>query len=177
MASRRPARGNGARRVRMIALHAGQEIAVSVERAGSGYLVRMGERTFEADLVWVNHFARSLKLADSTQFLIGHSVEGTMHEISFGNRIVHVDLRDPLAMRGERVEGAGAGSLKAIMPGRIVRILVSQGDAVKKGTGLLVLEAMKMENEIQSPSDGVVSEIFVQQGQTVETGTTLVEIE
>lgn len=150
---------------------------VSVERTGAGYLVRIGDREFEADLVWANEYARSLKFPDGTQFLIGHSVSGTVHEISFGNRIVHVDLRDPLAMKRHRAEGTGGGSLNAIMPGRIVRVLVRDGDEVKKGDSLLVLEAMKMENEIKAPRDGVISEVFVEQGQTVETGAMLIAID
>jgi biotin carboxyl carrier protein len=54
--------------------------------------------------------------------------------------------------------------------------MVSPGDSVKKGAGLLVLEAMKMENEIQSPADGRVHSVLVQPGQTVESGAELVHI-
>jgi biotin carboxyl carrier protein len=162
---------------RLVAVHAGEEIAVAVERTGSGYLVRIGDRELEVDLVWANQYAKSLRFADGTQFLIGHSVSGNVHEISFGNRLVHVELRDPLEMRRHRADAAGGESLSAIMPGRIVRVLVSRGDEIKKGSGLLVLEAMKMENEVRSPCDGVVREIFVEQGQTVENGALLISIE
>ena len=62
------------------------------------------------------------------------------------------------------------------MPGRIVRVLVNKGDSVTKGAGLLVLEAMKMENEIQAPTDGIVDQLFVTAGQTVEGGAELVHI-
>jgi biotin carboxyl carrier protein len=62
------------------------------------------------------------------------------------------------------------------MPGRVVRVLVARGDAVRKGTGLVILEAMKMENEIQAQADGTVDEIFVEPGQTVEAGADLVHI-
>ena len=73
-------------------------------------------------------------------------------------------------------EMGGEGVIKALMPGRIVRVLVAKGDSVAKGAGLLVLEAMKMENEIQSPIDGVVDELFVESGQTVEGGAELIHI-
>ena len=62
------------------------------------------------------------------------------------------------------------------MPGRIVRVLVAQGDTVTKGTGLLILEAMKMENEIQAPVDGTIEELFVKPGETVEGGAPLLHI-
>ncbi|MBK5260932.1 MAG: hypothetical protein JJE51_15185 [Thermoanaerobaculia bacterium] len=62
------------------------------------------------------------------------------------------------------------------MPGRVVRILVEPGAAVRKGAGLLILEAMKMQNEIQAPVDGVVDAIFVESGSTVEGGADLLHI-
>ncbi|MDK2783686.1 MAG: glutaconyl-CoA/methylmalonyl-CoA decarboxylase subunit gamma, partial [Thermococcaceae archaeon] len=62
------------------------------------------------------------------------------------------------------------------MPGKVLRILVREGDEVKAGQGLLVLEAMKMENEIPSPRDGVVKKILVKEGDTVDTGQPLIEL-
>ncbi|NLM75380.1 MAG: biotin/lipoyl-binding protein [Clostridiaceae bacterium] len=68
-------------------------------------------------------------------------------------------------------------AIKAPMPGTILRIRVSKGTAVKKGDILLVLEAMKMENEIMAPRDGVVSGVFVSEGATVSTGDTLIALD
>lgn len=62
----------------------------------------------------------------------------------------------------------------AKMPGRVVEIMVKNGDAVTKGQGLLILEAMKMENKIISPRDGVIQEVCVKAGQNAETGMILV---
>ncbi len=72
---------------------------------------------------------------------------------------------------------ASEGVVTAPMPGKILRILVKEGEQVKTGQGLLVLEAMKMENEIPAPKDGVVKKVFVKEGDTVNTGDPLVEIE
>jgi biotin carboxyl carrier protein len=63
--------------------------------------------------------------------------------------------------------------VKSQMPGKIVRVLVSVGSEVKKGQSLLVMEAMKMENEIKCPQDGVIKEVKVSEGQAVETGAEL----
>ncbi|WP_297465930.1 acetyl-CoA carboxylase biotin carboxyl carrier protein subunit [Thermococcus sp.] len=71
---------------------------------------------------------------------------------------------------------AGEGIVTAPMPGKIIRILVKEGQEVKTGQGLLVLEAMKMENEIPAPKDGVVKKILVKEGDTVDTGQPLVEL-
>ena len=62
------------------------------------------------------------------------------------------------------------------MPGNINAVKVSGGQAVKKGDVLIILEAMKMENEIVAPKDGKVGQIFVQKGATVDTGAPLVEV-
>ncbi|NDF14167.1 acetyl-CoA carboxylase biotin carboxyl carrier protein subunit [bacterium] len=71
---------------------------------------------------------------------------------------------------GKAKKGA---KVKSQMPGKIVRILVSPGGEVQKGQPLLVMEAMKMENEIKSPQDGVVQAIKVTEGQAIETGAEL----
>ena len=63
------------------------------------------------------------------------------------------------------------------MPGKIVKILVGEGDEVEQGQGLVVVEAMKMENEIKSPKAGVVKKVGVEEGETVESGALLVVVE
>ena len=63
------------------------------------------------------------------------------------------------------------------MPGKVVRVLVAEGDAVQKGDGVIVVEAMKMQNEMKSPKDGVVSKIKIAEGDTVSAGDILVVIE
>ena len=72
---------------------------------------------------------------------------------------------------------AGEGVVTSPMPGKILRILVKEGESVKTGQGLVVLEAMKMENEIPAPKDGVVKKILVKEGDTVDTGQPLIELE
>ena len=69
---------------------------------------------------------------------------------------------------------AGAETVKAPMPGKILSVAVSAGQAAKKGETLLILEAMKMQNEIAAPHDAVVSEVRVSANQTVSTGDDMV---
>lgn len=71
---------------------------------------------------------------------------------------------------------AGAGTIVAAMPGTITDVKVTPGAAVKRGETVLILEAMKMENEIQAPVDGTVSSIEVEKGATVNAGMTLMVI-
>ena len=70
----------------------------------------------------------------------------------------------------------GASSIKAPMPGRVVRVLVAVGDDVRARQAVVVVEAMKMENELRSPRDGVVKEITVSPGAAVESGAVLVVV-
>jgi biotin carboxyl carrier protein len=165
--------------VKFIAREGGSETPVEVTRDGSGYRVCIGDRCMHVDFVDVGRYVRSLRLEDGTQFSFVHHREGATHEITFGGATVRVDMIDPLAARRKRRDDdmGGGGVVKALMPGRVVRVLVAQGETVKKGAGLLILEAMKMENEIQAPADGIVDRLFVEPGQTVEAGAELVHIE
>jgi len=164
--------------MKFIARTGGRELPVEVVRHGSGYRVLIGDRWMEADLVRAGAYVRSLRLEGGTQVSLIHHREGNRHEITLGDQTIHVEIVDPLAARRRRREDemGGGGTVKALMPGRVVRILVAKGDTVKKGAGLLILEAMKMENEILAPADGVVDELFVTAGQTVEAGAELLHI-
>ena len=79
--------------------------------------------------------------------------------------------------RGAGADGGGRASLAAPMPGKVVRVLVAEGDHVAAGQGIVVVEAMKMQNEMKSPRDGVVTSIAVQTGDSVNAGTVLATIE
>jgi biotin carboxyl carrier protein len=131
-----------------------------------------------ADLVDTGGAVRSLRLEDGTQLPLIHHRSGAVHEISVGGATLEIEIVDPLALKRRRREdeSAGGGAIKALMPGRVVRIMVKAGDVVKKGSALLILEAMKMENEIQSPVNGTIETIFVEAGATVEGGADLVRI-
>ena len=81
----------------------------------------------------------------------------------------------PAAPAAPVVTGAGE-AVNAPMPGNILKVNVANGQAVKAGTVLVVLEAMKMENEIMAPKDGTVTQVLVSKGSTVDTGAPLVVI-
>jgi pyruvate carboxylase subunit B len=153
---------------------------IEVSRDGSGYSVSIDGRAQVVDLATSNGVLHSLKLANGSQYMFGYHRDGTKHEVSFSDRTVIVDLYDPLSMKRKRGgdDGDGGGAhIRAIMPGRVVRIHVAPGDEVRRGQGLLILEAMKMENEIVAPRDGVVAELLVIAGQAVDNGDELVRLE
>jgi biotin carboxyl carrier protein len=164
--------------LKFIAREGARDHDVEVVRHGSVYRVRIGDRWLEADFVPIGRYVRSLRLDDGTQFSIVFHRDGNTHEISFGDTTVSVEIIDPLAAKRRRREDetGGVGVIKALMPGRVVRVLVTKGESVRKGAGLVILEAMKMENEIQAAADGTVEEVYVEPGQTVEAGADLVHV-
>jgi biotin carboxyl carrier protein len=78
---------------------------------------------------------------------------------------------------GGAAQAAGTQQVLAPMPGKVVKVLVRAGDEVKARQGLVVVEAMKMENELRSPKDGRVSDVLVAEGASVEAGRLLVVVE
>jgi biotin carboxyl carrier protein len=89
-------------------------------------------------------------------------------------------LDDPRSLRARRNAGAGADGPKAIkapMPGRVIRILVSPGDEVAAQQGLIVIEAMKMQNELKSPKAGRIARVAAREGDTVQSGDILIVVE
>lgn len=82
----------------------------------------------------------------------------------------------PAAQPAAKSAPAGAETIKAPMPGTILAVNVQEGASVKKGQVLLILEAMKMENEIMSPRDGVVGAVLTSKGSSVNTGDALVAL-
>jgi biotin carboxyl carrier protein len=101
-------------------------------------------------------------------------------EVVVNSRRVSVFVSDRKHLRqqtGAATGGGGPATLSSPMPGKVVRILLNSGDPVAAHQGVLVVEAMKMQNEIQSPRAGKILEISVSEGQTVNAGQTLARVE
>ena len=100
--------------------------------------------------------------------------------VSVGAREYGVRLTDPKHLRGAGPGGGeqgGRAQVRAPMPGKVVRVLVGAGQAVAAGQGLVVVEAMKMQNELKSPKSGTVAELRAEPGATVNAGDVLVVVE
>jgi biotin carboxyl carrier protein len=103
---------------------------------------------------------------------------GGAYEISVGTRRYHVEVRDPRRRRhsGQEALNGGPQEIVAPMPGKIVKILVAENQEVVQGQGLLVIEAMKMQNELKAPRSGRVERIHVSEGAGVESGFKLIRL-
>lgn len=104
--------------------------------------------------------------------------EGRVHVTLAGRtyEIALEDERERAAHAADRAVGKGGGVVTAVMPGVVVEVLVKSGTGVVKGQPLLILSAMKMQNEIAAMSDGVVGEVFVAAGQAVAAGAKLMVV-
>jgi len=101
------------------------------------------------------------------------------NEISIGQHRFLFEIDDPRRWRRSSQAGGAHGriSITAAMPGKVVRVLVREGDAVEAGAGVLVVEAMKMQNEIKSPKKGRIQRILVGEGAAVNAGDVLAIVE
>ena len=144
---------------------------------------------FRATIDGVAHdvTVRPTDLGLSLVFDDGRSIDVAATETAMGEWFVqlpHVDVvavvdrrRRERSRGGEAATAAGLQRLTAPMPGRVVRVLVKPGDVVEARQALVVVEAMKMENELASPKAGTVREVPVAEGQSVEAGRLLVVVE
>lgn len=101
-------------------------------------------------------------------------------EVTTGTRTFSVILTDPKRLRGAQASGSHADGISEIiapMPGKVVRVLVETGAEVEAGAGLIVVEAMKMQNEMKSPKAGKVTAVNVTTGATVNAGDVLAVVE
>jgi glutaconyl-CoA/methylmalonyl-CoA decarboxylase subunit gamma len=126
----------------------------------------------------------SVHIKDMEENIAHIEVNGTDYEVEINqevkrNKTPKLVRKDVVKKPGEGTikKSTGGSTLKAPLPGSIFKILVSAGDAVKKGQNLLIMEAMKMENEIQAERDGVIKTLKVNVGDAVLQGDVLIEFE
>jgi biotin carboxyl carrier protein len=156
-----------------------------VERRDGHYEVAVDDRVFEVDPRLVGGDEMSLLVREGDGFV--RSVDATVASRP-GRNVLEVTLEGhtmpaTLVSRfgGRAGEGGGSGAgpqqVTAPMPGKVVKVLVAPGDAVEPRQGLVVIEAMKMENELRASRAGRVKTVRVAQGQSVEAGALLVIVE
>jgi biotin carboxyl carrier protein len=152
-----------------------------IEPAGDGYDIAIGDRAYNVDVARLRGGIYSLRLGGNQHEVAVHRRADGTYNVSDPQTAVAVEVADPLAYLAAQTTAAKTGRRRqrvtAYMPGRVVTLLVAEGDAVQAGQGILVLEAMKMQNEILAEHDGTVTRLLVQPGQSVDGGDPLFELE
>jgi biotin carboxyl carrier protein len=149
---------------------------VELEREGSGYRVSLHGESVMADAVQIAPNTISVLLdGHAFEVHVTPSLDGKI-KLQSGPHEFAAEIHDPRAWRGWRhgaAEAEGRQQIVAPMPGKVIRVLVRAGEEVQAGQGLLVVEAMKMQNEIRSPKAGKVERLQVKEGQNVNAGEVL----
>jgi biotin carboxyl carrier protein len=157
----------------------GKPHRLELEKADAGWKCRLDGNEVQVDAVLPRHDVLSL-LVDGHAFEIKREQTATDLHLWVGSTRFAVELRDPRSLRYRQSRGqaeAGPRKIVAPMPGRIVRIIVAEGAEVEAGQGIVVVEAMKMQNEIKSPKKGIVKKIAATAGSAVNAGDVLAIIE
>src|ERR1700733_6004608 len=151
---------------------------LELDRLIGGWSCRLNGRNVEADAVLVRPGVLSLRVADRSYEVKGERLAGGW-KIWFGEESFYLEVREPRSLRGRVRSGdeSGARKLRAPMPGKVVRILVAEGSEVEAGAGIMVVEAMKMQNEVKSPKKGNIRKILVSQDAAVNAGDVLAIVE
>lgn len=162
----------------------GRTRTVAIEKATGGrFTVLMDGRTREIDVVRAGLYGLSiLSSGEDLSYDVQVTPSGARGEllVTLGGRVVPVSVNArQTGRRGADHAGTGDGeyAVTAPMPGRVMRVLVSAGDEIAARQGLVIVEAMKMENELRSPKAGRVKEVSVAPGTSVEAGRVLLIIE
>jgi biotin carboxyl carrier protein len=148
---------------------------VDLEVDGNRVRGRIDGQVIEADAVEVSPGTYSL-LIDGCAFEVRIEPTATGPRVLLEGREYAMTILDPRQWRrqgGSALEAEGRQKVISPMPGKIVSVLVKSGDRVEAGQGLLVVEAMKMQNEVRSPKSGTVERLLVSEGQAVTAGETL----
>ncbi|HXN53102.1 MAG TPA: biotin/lipoyl-containing protein [Candidatus Acidoferrum sp.] len=153
---------------------------VDLERDANRWRISLDGDAIDADAIEVAPNIFSILLnGESHEIRVTPTPSGAL-TLQTGHRDFTAEVIDPRAWRGRRhstLEAEGRQQIVAPMPGKIIRVLVRTGETVQAGQGLLVVEAMKMQNEIRSPKNGTVERLLVKEGQPVNAGEILAWID
>jgi biotin carboxyl carrier protein len=158
----------------------GKHYRLDLDHAEGRWSCRVDGRTVEVDAVLARPEVLSLRIGnDAYEVKCERSANGSDVHVWVGSVRFAAEVRDPRSLRGRAhaLDDRGPRKLTAPMPGKIVRILVAAGAQIEAGGGVLVVEAMKMQNEIKSPKKGTVQKILVGEGAAVNAGDVLAIVE
>jgi biotin carboxyl carrier protein len=156
----------------------GKSYKLELERAGGGWLCRLDGREIEVDAVLARPDVLSLRIGNKAYEIKSERVVNDLH-LWVGSARFAAEVRDPrsLRSRARAADDHGPRKLCAPMPGKVVRVLVRERAEVEAGSGVVVVEAMKMQNEIKSPKKGTIQKVLVSEGAAVNAGDVLAIVE
>ena len=157
----------------------GKNHKLELNKVGNRWECKLDGEKFDVDAVIARPNVLSL-IVDGQAFEVKRERTATDLHLWVKSARFAVDVRDPRSLRSRRAAGGGVEGpqkLHAPMPGKIVRVLAPVGTTVAAGQGVMVIEAMKMQNELKSPKAGIVKQIVVGEGASVGAGEVLAIVE
>jgi biotin carboxyl carrier protein len=156
----------------------GKNYRLELNHSEGQWLCRLDGQQVEVDAVLVRPDVLSLRIGNRAYEVKSERVADELY-LWVGSAHFAAEVRDPrsLQSRSRAADDHGPRKIVAPMPGKVVRLLVRDGDQVEPGAGVVVVEAMKMQNEIKSPKKGTVQKILVSAGSAVNAGDVLAIIE
>jgi len=143
------------------------------------WLCRLKGREITVDATLMEANRLSLVIGGKS-FEIRRESNGETSRIVIGGNSFDISFQDLRSLKSRKRTAAGnSGLLKltAAMPGKVVRILAKEGESLQSGTGIIVIEAMKMQNELRSPKDGTLKQLLVKEGANVNAGDVVAVLE
>jgi biotin carboxyl carrier protein len=158
-----------------------EPVTAELDPQANGRFVLIADgKPHEVDALGLEHGAVSM-IIDGASYDVEFEERDDQVIVHLKDQVVQIEVSDERRYRLKMARGSfraeGKQIITAPMPGKIVKILVKPGDEVKEGQGLVVVEAMKMENELKSPKAGKVVELFAKEGTAVESNAKLVVVE
>jgi biotin carboxyl carrier protein len=156
----------------------GNAYRLELSRVVEGWVCRIDGRAIEVDAVLARPDVISLRIGNQAFEVKCERVGGDLH-LWVGSQRFAAEVRDPRSLRGRSsaIDDHGPRKLTAPMPGKVVRLLATEGSMVDAGSGVVVVEAMKMQNEIKSPKKGTLQRLLVREGAAVNAGDVLAIVE
>lgn len=156
----------------------GKNYRLDLNQVEGRWSCRLDGREIEVDAVLARPDVLSLRIGNKAYEVKCERVGSDLH-LWVGSARFAVEVRDPRSLRARvrALDEHGPRRLTAPMPGKVLRILVSPGSEVDAGAGVLVVEAMKMQNEVKSPKKGTIQKILVAEGAAVNAGDVLAIVE
>lgn len=151
------------------------------EIVDSKYKVQINDTPYIIDAQSIDSSIYSI-IVDGKSYEIDLDYKDNVYHVYNDGKLFKIEIMDELKKRMLEKRGGASGlegvyTVKSEMPGKVVEVKVKVEDEIKKGDVLLILESMKMQNEIKSPKDGKITEVFINGGDTIEAEAKLITIE
>ena len=157
----------------------GETVEVAFERTAAGIEAKIGERAYSLEVSSVKPGVYLLNWG-SRSIEVAVLPIGDMFSVSMEGHPIPVEILDGRRMLQRTIrssDSGGASEMRSPMPGKIIRVLLTEGAEVAAGQGIVVMEAMKMQNEIKSSMGGRIQRIAVAEGETVQSGALIAIVE